>query len=344
MGGGIRFGIVGAGYIAEVVAGAMDEAEGATLAGVASRRRPGAEELASRHGDARAFDSWEAMLASGSVDAVYVATPTAAREEICVAAARKGKHVLAEKPFADLASLRRIADACGEARVAFMDATHFVHHPRTTLLKRELAGRIGRIRAIDTRFFFPSPDRSNIRYDPAKEPTGAIGDMAWYSMRAVAEFAPPGARLLGASGFARRDPGTGAVVRGAGTLRLSDGSISAWNVGYDVGACVMDLCLLGERGAVHLDDFVLDWATGFRPASPGFEVGFAQRVGLVGPAGFERIATPAPRPQVVAMVEAFAALCRDPTGPAAAEFRQAGERAQGLLDAAWAGLSFEGGD
>ncbi|MBL8968336.1 MAG: Gfo/Idh/MocA family oxidoreductase [Spirochaetaceae bacterium] len=341
---GLRFGIVGAGYIAEVVAKALDAAEGATLAGVASRRRPGAEELAARHAGARVFDSWEALLASDGVDAVYVATPTAAREEICVAAARKGKHVLAEKPFADLPSYRRIADACRGARVAFMDATHFVHHPRTALLKRELGGRIGRIRAIDTRFFFPSADRSNIRYDPAKEPTGAIGDMAWYSMRSVAEFAPPDARLVGASGFARRDPVTGAVVRGAGTLRLSDGSISAWNVGYDVGSCVMDLCLLGERGAVTLDDFVLDWASGFKPASPGFEVGFAQRVGPVGPAGFERVRTHASRPQIVAMVEDFAALARDPSGPAAEECRLAGERTQALLDAAWAGLSFEGGE
>lgn len=36
-------------------------------------------------------------------------------------------------------------------------------------------------------FYFPFSDRENIRFDPTDEPMGAVGDMAWYSMRAVVE-------------------------------------------------------------------------------------------------------------------------------------------------------------
>jgi hypothetical protein len=36
---------------------------------------------------------------------------------------------------------------------------------------------------LHTAFYFPFPDRS-IRFD-VKEPMGALGDMAWYSMSAM---------------------------------------------------------------------------------------------------------------------------------------------------------------
>lgn len=65
-----------------------------------------AKSFAAKHGLDHAFDSWADMIAWDGVDAIYVATPTSVREEICVAAAKAGKHVLGEKPFANLPSLR----------------------------------------------------------------------------------------------------------------------------------------------------------------------------------------------------------------------------------------------
>ncbi|HEU5138015.1 MAG TPA: Gfo/Idh/MocA family oxidoreductase [Steroidobacteraceae bacterium] len=72
------------------------------------------------HGIPGAFGSWSEMLASNTVDAVYVATPTSVREEVCLLAAANGKHVLGEKPFANLPSLRRITSACRKNGVGFM--------------------------------------------------------------------------------------------------------------------------------------------------------------------------------------------------------------------------------
>jgi predicted dehydrogenase len=334
----LRFGIVGTGLIADVIADAIHDVEEAELAAVASRRREGAEDFAGRHGGPRVFDSWRELVASDAVDAVYVATPTAVREEISVAAAQNGKHVLAEKPFAGLGSLERITSACRDRGVAFMDATHFVHHPRTAKLKRELEDRIGGVQAVRTCFFFPSMDRSNIRFDPQKEPTGAIGDMAWYSMRAIIEYMPGEGKLAGAGGFAQRDGETGAVIRGSGFLVFSDGRTSTWDAGYNVGALAMDLDLLGHRGMISLDDFVLDWAGGFAPGDPGHAVGFTQRSGVTTPAGFERVATPSPERATVLMIRSFVALTGDPSGVAAAASIDVSERTQGLVDAVWARL------
>ena len=88
------------------------------------------------------------------IDAVYVATPTSVREEICLAAANSGKHVLGEKPFASLGSVQRIAAACRANDVGFMDGTHFVHHPRTVHIREQAAAQIGWPWSLDSAFQF----------------------------------------------------------------------------------------------------------------------------------------------------------------------------------------------
>ena len=73
-----------------------------------------ANEFAGRYEIEHRFDSWAEMAASDVIDAVYIATPTSVREEIPIAAANGGKHVLGEKPFASADSVGRIADGAGK--------------------------------------------------------------------------------------------------------------------------------------------------------------------------------------------------------------------------------------
>ncbi len=334
----LRLGIIGTGYIADVIATALRETDHIRLVGVASRRQEAASTFAARHGDVAVYSTWEKLLESNSVDAVYVATPTNVREEICLAAAKHGKHVLGEKPFLNLESLRKITGACRANGVAFMDATHFTHHPRTHQLRAELPERTGRLEAIRTSFFFPSADRSNIRLQPDREPTGAIGDMAWYCMRAIVEYAPAHPAVAWSHGVARKDSVTGAFIRGAGTLQFSDGLTSTWDAGYTVGACLMDLELLGEKGVITMDDFVLDWTGGFLIPDTTRPVGFTQRNGLATPSGFQRIETPSPTRQAVRMMEQFARLAREPKSEAVEASIERSERTQALVDTVAANL------
>ena len=232
----VRWGFVGTGSIAETMANVMQSAPSATLAAVSSRRMASAQAFADEHGASKAFDSWDEMASWDGVDAVYVATPTSTREEISVAVASRGKHVLAEKPFASLPSVRRIAAACRANGVAFMDGTHFVHHPRSISIRAALADQVGSRRIVDSAFQFNLTDRSNIRYDPALEPMGAIGDAGWYNMRAAVEYLSPDADLRKASAFLRRDEETGAATGGSGVLAFADGATSTWSCGFDSGA------------------------------------------------------------------------------------------------------------
>jgi predicted dehydrogenase len=323
--------------IAGIIANAMASASGLMLQAVASRRKQTGEAFAQRHRVAEVFDDWRELVASGKVDAVYVATPTHVREAVCLAAAANGKHVLGEKPFASRESVRRITGACRDKGVAFMDATHFVHHPRTAVFKSLIRDRLGTPLVLRSAFFGPNRDAGNIRYDPAKEAMGAIGDLGWYPLRAIVECLPDRGELEYARVTAERDAPTQAVVRAAGVLRFADASTATWDVGFDANTLLMDLDVIGSDGVVKIDDFVLDWASGFRGAEsePDYRVGFSFRSGVVSPGHFEWHDTPSKKPQSALMLERFADLARDPAGAAAEQSSLITEQTQALLDSIW---------
>jgi predicted dehydrogenase len=319
----LRWGIVGTGGIANSMAPRIQEASGAELAAVSSRRMESAREFADRHGAGRAFDSWQEMIGWDGVDAVYLATPTSVREEIAVAAANAGKHVLGEKPFANLPSLQRITAACRANGVGFMDGTHFVHEPRTAHIKARVQQDIGWPWSVASAFQFGLDDTSNIRLRPDLEPYGAIGDTGWYTMRAAAEYIAAGADIASCEAYMRRHPETGACVSGSGVIRFDDGSTTTWNCGFESGAGVQDLRITGNRGVIKLDDFLRSRRDDHAGAYE-YRTGWNDRGEVVVPAG-ARGAT--------LMFEDFAAMVGD-SALLEASIR-ASERTQGWLDAVW---------
>jgi predicted dehydrogenase len=94
----VRFGLIGAGAIAQAYAQAFTQAGRAALTAVADCDYPAAEKMAAAAGCA-AFDSVEAMVDSVELDAVIVCTPPATHREICCDLLERGLHVLCEKPL-----------------------------------------------------------------------------------------------------------------------------------------------------------------------------------------------------------------------------------------------------
>jgi predicted dehydrogenase len=252
----LRWGVVGTGGIANAMAPRINEATGAQLAAVSSRRIEKAREFASKHGAGQSFGDWKDMIASDAIDAVYIATPTSVREEIAIASARAGRHVLGEKPFASLASVQRIAAACRASGVGFMDGTHFVHEPRHRQLSRDLENTVGWPWSVASAFQFRLADTGNIRLQPAAEPYGAIGDTGWYTMKVASEYIRPGVEIAGCEAYMRRHPETGACISGSGVIRFDDGSTSTWNCGFESGGAVQDLRISGEKGVIRMHDFL----------------------------------------------------------------------------------------
>jgi predicted dehydrogenase len=319
----LRWGFVGTGAIATAMARVLRTTSSGELAAVASRTLERANAFAAEHGAGRGFHSWEEMMAWDGIDAVYIATPTALREAIGVAAARAGRHVLAEKPFASLSSLRRLVGACRETPVAFMDATHFVHHPRTAAVRKAIDGTLGRPSEIDSRFLIGLAGRDDIRYDPALEPLGALGDLGWYCMRATLEYLSPRCEPRSVEASLRRDAGTGAVVSGEGLLTFADDTVSRWRCAFDAETVDIGLTLSGARGAIRMDDFV-----GERRDGSGAYV--------IDPAGEaeQALVVASDRSAPALMFETFSRIAREPA--LREPWIVASERTQALLDATWA--------
>jgi len=150
----LRWGIISTGNIARTLARAIKHAPGSELFAVASRALEPAQAFAREHGAARAFGSYEALLAEPEVDIVYIATPHPSHREWAIRAARAKKHILCEKPLGmNFGEVEAIVRAARENDVFLMEAFMYRCHPQTRELVRLLrAGAIGRVKAIQASF------------------------------------------------------------------------------------------------------------------------------------------------------------------------------------------------
>ena len=137
---------------------ASDKVSGARLVALAD---PAPEQLAaagSELGIDALFPDYREALASDGVQAVVIASPTVFHRDICIAAAKAGKHVLCEKPMAmDADECREMLTAVESAGVklqigfmrrfdrGFVDAKRYID-----------AGEIGEVVAVKSQTHGPS--------------------------------------------------------------------------------------------------------------------------------------------------------------------------------------------
>jgi predicted dehydrogenase len=148
----VRYAIVGAGQrgagYAEWVGRHRDRAEVVAVAEPRAGRR---ERLARAHGAAHVFESWQDLAAAPKLaDAVIVSTQDADHVEPAIALARKGYHLLVEKPLAPTPEdCTRLVDAVTEAGVLFAVCHVLRYRPYTRLVKQLVDdGRIGDVMSV----------------------------------------------------------------------------------------------------------------------------------------------------------------------------------------------------
>lgn len=93
-----KFGIIGAGMIADFHAQAIKSINNAQLIGFCGSNPHKARDLAERY-KCKVFLNYEEMLSSDDIEIVTIATPSGAHMEPTIKAARHGKHVICEKPM-----------------------------------------------------------------------------------------------------------------------------------------------------------------------------------------------------------------------------------------------------
>ena len=73
---------------------------------------------------------YDALLASDTIDAVYIALPNSMHADYTIRAAQAGKHILVEKPLATtVADAKAMIDAAREAGVFLMTAYRCTMNP-----------------------------------------------------------------------------------------------------------------------------------------------------------------------------------------------------------------------
>ena len=165
----LRFGILSTAKIGrELVVPAIQDAENCVVTAIASRDLARAREMADRFSVPHAFGSYEEMLASDTIDAVYIPLPTSQHVEWTIKAADAGKHVLCEKPIALKADeIDSLIAARDRNKVLVTEAYMVTYAPVWQKVRSLLAdGAIGSLRHIQGAFTYFNRDAGNMRNIP----------------------------------------------------------------------------------------------------------------------------------------------------------------------------------
>jgi D-xylose 1-dehydrogenase (NADP+, D-xylono-1,5-lactone-forming) len=231
------------------IAGVAESRESAVLA-VASRDGARAERYAAERGIARAYGSYEALLADPDIDAVYISLPNSMHLEWTGRALQAGKHVLCEKPLS-----RRAADVNAAFDLAerhgrlLMEAFMYRHHPQTArLVALVRGGAIGRLRVIRASFSFHARDPADVRLRAGLD-GGSLTDVGCYCVSAARLLAGEpevvsGAQVVG---------GDGVDITFTGWMRFPGHVLAHFDSGV-VCDDRFDLEVVGEDASLYVPD------------------------------------------------------------------------------------------
>ncbi len=231
----IRWGLLSTANINRRLIPAIRESARGEMVAVASRSLASAEAYAAKWQIPQPFASYEAMLASDAVDAVYVSLPNHLHAEWSIKAMQQGKHVLCEKPFAlTLAEVDEMTAVSQQTGSVLTEAFMYRHHPQTKIVGEWVRnGRLGRITLVRSVFNYAMASQENVRLVPDWG-GGCLWDVGVYPL-SLAQFimrSPPqrvsGSQWLGESGVDEIFSGQLQYANG-GVAQISSSFCTPWH-------------------------------------------------------------------------------------------------------------------
>jgi predicted dehydrogenase len=252
----IRIGILGAAKIAPkaVIDPARDNPEFQVVA-VAARDKDRAKTFAAKHGVPHVSDGYSELIARSDIDLVYVALPQAAHKLWSIAAAKAGKAVLCEKPFAmNAAEARAMVSAAAEAKQPLIEAFHNRFH---RLMRRGVeivtSGELGRLVEAETVFDVPIPYRpGELRWTVSQGGGGALMDLGCYCIHALRTLAACEPKVVSAR--CTLEHGVDASTQAE--LLFSNGMTAKLHASMKPTTVTATLRLKGEKGSLEMVNFV----------------------------------------------------------------------------------------
>lgn len=217
--GAVRWGFLGAGFVASRAVGpAVHASPHAVLHAASARDVERAEAIGPSD---LASDTYQAVLADDSVEAVYISLTNEAHLHWICAALAAGKHVLCEKPITLNAEECRLAfNVARSAGLLLVEAAWTQWHPRTRRVTDLVqSGDLGDVRSIVSSFTFDGVPADNYRLDPARG-GGSLLDVGPYVLRPAATLVHEAWSVERAKRTANQ---AGTDLRTSATLATEDG-------------------------------------------------------------------------------------------------------------------------
>jgi glucose-fructose oxidoreductase len=180
--------VIGQGHFAQAaVLPAIEQLEDVELTALVSGSDHKLDELGAMYGVRTRvhYDDLDSLLASGSVDAVYIAVPNDLHAQMTLIAARHGVHVLCEKPMAPTeAECMQMIRACEQRRVKLMIG-YRLHFQSANLVAVEIArgGELGDPRVFSSTNTMQIRE-GNTRVQPRRG-AGPLWDIGIYCVNAA---------------------------------------------------------------------------------------------------------------------------------------------------------------
>ena len=227
----VQWGLLSTARINDAILRGASESERTEVVAVASRDGERADGYAREHGIARAYGSYDELLADDDVEVVYNSLPNSLHVEWSIGALEAGKHVLCEKPMdRRVEAVERAFDAADRAGRLLMEAFMYRHHPQThkaAQLVRD--GAIGELRQLRSRFSFMLADHANVRMRPELD-GGALMDLGCYCVSMQRLLAGEPTLVFGR----QRTGATGVDVGFTGVLEFAGNVLGEFHCGFDV--------------------------------------------------------------------------------------------------------------
>ena len=263
----IRYAVMGLGHIAQVaVLPAFAHARrNATLAALISSSPSKLRKLGRQYGVDRlySYEQFDECMASGDVDALYIALPNQLHAEYTVRAARHGIHVLCEKPMAMTEKdCRAMIRACERNDVRLMVA-YRLHFDKANLSTVDLIrkGRIGVPRLFNSTFTMDVRE-GNIRLRN-ETGGGTLWDIGIYCINAARYlFGEEPVEVSGMSASREQRRFEEVEEAFSATLRFPDGKLASFVVSFGSSDCA-EYRVVGTKGDVRLDP-AYEYAEGLR--------------------------------------------------------------------------------
>ncbi len=289
MGDTIRWGIVGTGMMALEHIANLNLTPGSAIAGLIDPEPASiARAEAAIGGEVRVFESPAALAASGTVDAVLVASPNFTHHDVLQPLLDARLHILCEKPLATtLADARSIA-----ARVAGYDAVFWTGMeyrfmpPAAEFVAEVHAGRVGALRMLSIREHrFPFLVKVGDWNRFSRNTGGTMVEKCCHFfdlMRLIVQSEPVRVFCSGGADVNHRDESYGGEVPD-----IIDNSFTTVDFANGVRA-MLDLCMFAD-GAENQEEIVaVGHAARLDCLIPAGEIVFAPRVGFRQPKRVER--------------------------------------------------------